>query len=180
MSRRRRTLHGVLAEYESPESLVRAAREARRAGHGKADAYAPHPVEGLPEALDLPPSPLPRLVLVAGLVGAAGGFLLPTWTSVHAYPMNVGGRPHFAWPAFVVPAFECAILAAALAAVLGMFASSGLPRPHHPLFAIRRFERATQDGYFLCLEAAGPGFDERAARRLLEGLGAKEVWDVPA
>src|SRR5690606_20101162 len=106
------------------------------------DALAPWPVEGLGEALGLSRSVLPVLVLAGGVIGLAAGFLLATWSAVEVYPFNVGGRPSFSWPAFVVPAFETTILVAGFTAVLGMFALCGLPRPHHPLFGIERFGHA--------------------------------------
>jgi len=171
---------GLLAEFEEPEALVRAAARVREAGYRRVDAFSPYPIEELGEALGLRPSPLPLVVLIGGLLGGLGGFALQAWSSVVAYPMNVGGRPAFSWPAFVVPAFETTILGAALAAVLGMFAFGRLPMPYHPLFHVPRFALASRDRYFLCIEAADPLFDARRTRRLLEELSPTGVHDVPA
>lgn len=172
-------LHGVLGEFAGPEQLVAAARRAREAGWQRLDAFAPWPVEGLEHALGLPPSRLGWLVLGGGLLGAAGGFLLQTWTAVSVYPFDVGGRSPFSWPAFVVPTFETTILVAGLTAVLGMFALSGLPMPYHPLFHVERFAHASSDAYFLLVEARDPRFDPAVCHRLLRELGAEETWDVP-
>ncbi len=101
------------------------------------------------------------------------------YTSVIAYPLNVGGRPVNSWPSFVPVIFEMTVLVAALSAVLGMLAMNGLPRPHHPLFGIPQFDRATQDRFFLCILARDPMFQPTSARQFLERLRPGGVTDVP-
>lgn len=171
-------LYGLMAEFASPEALVAAARRAREEGYREVDGYTPYPIEELNEALGLHHSKLPLIVLIGGILGAVGGFLLQYWTSVIAYPVNVGGRPFNSWPAFIVPTFECTILAAALAAVLGMFFLNGLPMPYHPVFNVPRFALASRDRYFLVIKVLDPRFDREATRRFLETLGPTEVADV--
>ena len=171
-------LFGILAEFTTPGALVAAVTRTRAAGYRQIDAYAPLPVHGLSEALGLTPSRLPWLVLGAGVLGAAAGIGLQYWTTVIAYPMNVGGRPLASWPSFVPVVFELTILFATAAAVVGMIAKNGLPMPHHPLFGVARFARATSDRFFLCIEAADPKFEPTAVRRFLAELGAEEVIDV--
>src|SRR5207244_4184361 len=122
-------LYGVMAEFDSPEALVAASRRAHARGYQRMDAYSPFPIEELEEALALKPSRLPWLVLVGAVLGGLGGYGLQYYASVIAYPINVGGRPLNSWPAFIPPTFECAVLAAALTAVLGMFALNRLPMP---------------------------------------------------
>ena len=61
-------------------------------------------------------------------------FLMETWVSVFAYPLNIAGRPLFSWPAFIIPAYEWTILWAGLSAAFGMLAMCGLPTLYHPLF----------------------------------------------
>lgn len=177
---RRSDLYGVLAEFETPAALRGAAESVTAAGFEFVDAYTPYPVEGLSEAVGFSSTRLPLLVLLGGLFGGAGGYALQWWISVRAYPLNIGGRPLHSWPAFIPVTFELTILVASLTAVLGMLALNGLPRPHHPLFEIAQFERASRDGYFLCVEARDPKFDVAAVREQLRRSGAKEVWDVPA
>lgn len=172
-------LHGLLAEFPDGEALADAVRAARAEGLRRLDAFTPYPVEEVQHALELPPSPLPRLVLAGGAIGGSGVFALEWWSSVVAYPMDVGGRPLFSWPAFVVPAFEGTILGAALAAVLGTFVLARLPMPYHPVFHVERFERASRDAFFLLVESDDPRFDRDETRRLLTSLGAVEVDDVP-
>lgn len=175
---RQPTFYGLLAEFDGTEALLKAARQAYESGYRKLDAYSPAPIHGLAEAMGFRYTRLPLVVFVGGMVGGLTGFLLQYGTSVIAYPLNVGGRPLNSWPAFVPVTFEMTILVASLSAVVGMILMNGLPRPYHPVFNVTRFERASQDGYFLCIEAADPRFDREETRSFLEGLGAVEVFEV--
>ncbi len=170
--------YGLVAEFESPAALVRAANQAREAGYRKMDAYSPMPIEELHHALGLPQTKLPYVVLGGGLLGALAGYGLEYWASTIAYPFNVGGRPLHSWPSFIVPAFETTILFAAAAAVLGMIVLNGLPMPYHPMFNAKRFAMASRDRFFLCIESGDAKFDQTATRRFLESLGPREVTDV--
>ncbi len=172
-------IHGLLAEFASPHAIVAAARLVTEKGYRKVDAYTPFPLEELAEALELPRSPLPKLVLGGGIFGALAGYGLEYWSTVIAYPMNIGGRPLHSWPAFIVPAFETTILLAAGTAVLGMLALNGLPQPYHPVFNVPAFAKATRDGFFLAIEAEDPKFDRTATRKFLESLhGVVAVEEV--
>lgn len=171
--------YGTIAEFASEGELVTAARRAHEAGYTRLDAYSPYPIPALDEALALPRSKVPLIVLVGGLLGAFGGFMLQYWTSVEVYPMNVGGRPFNSWPAFIVVTFECTILAAALSGVVGMILLNRLPEPYHPVFNWDRFaERASRDRYYLCIEAADPKWDSAGTESFLSGLNPSEVTEV--
>jgi len=170
---------GILAEFHDPEELVEAAREVHAAGYRDMEAYSPLPVDGLAEAVGFRHSWMPLIVLVGGIVGFLVGWGLQYYASVIAYPLNIGGRPLNSWPSFIPVIFELTVLIAALSAVLGMLAMNGLPRPHHPLFGIPQFDRATQDRFFLCVLARDPLFHPQTTRQFLERLGPTEVIDVP-
>ena len=167
-----------MAEFETPTEAVAAARHAYEEGYRAMDAYSPYPVEELSEAIGFHRNRLPLIVLIGGILGCVGGFALCYWASAIAYPLNVGGRPLNSWPAFIPVTFECTILLAALAAVFGMLALNGLPQPYHPVFNVPRFELASRNHFFLCIEAKDPKFDREATRAFLEGLGPVEVTDV--
>jgi hypothetical protein len=174
----RGALYGLMAEFDSPARLIAAAERMRESGYRRVEAYTPYPIEELSRALGHRPSRMPLLVLAGGILGAVGGFSLQVWVNLVAYPLNIGGRPLFSWPAFIPVTFECTILVAALFAVLGMFALNGLPMPYHPVFNVSRFALASRDRYFLCVEAGDPQFDRRRTRELLEGLQPVEVNEV--
>lgn len=172
-------LYGLLAEFDTPEALVAAARQARAAGYRQVEGYTPYPVEELYDALELHRTPVPLIVLLGGILGAATGYGLQYWVSAVAYPLNVGGRPYNSWPMFVPVTFELMVLFAALFALVGMLWLNGLPQPYHPVFNVPGFARASQDRFFLCIAASDPRFDRVATRRFLESLGPREVSDVP-
>ncbi len=171
-------IYGLLAEFDDPTALVQAVRRARAEGYRRLDAYSPFPVEELFEALELRRDPLPRLVLAGGVLGGLAGYLLQWWTSAHAYPLNVGGRPLHSWPAFIPVTYEMTILGAAIAAVLGFFAVCGLPMPYHPLFNAPRFALSTRDRFFLCIEATDRRFDPERTREFLAQLSPREITAV--
>ena len=171
-------LYGLMAEFDEPTTIVVAARRAHEEGYRRMDAYSPFPIEELTEAIGFTHTKLPLIVLIGGIVGCLGGFTLCYWVSTIAYPLNIGGRPLNSWPAFIPVTFECTILLAALAAVLGMLALNGLPHPYHPVFNVPGFEEVTRNRFFLCIEAADPKFDLEQTRRFLETLNPREVSTV--
>ena len=172
------SLYGLMAEFDDPSALVAATNRAHEEGYRRMDAYSPFPIEELAHALELPPSRLPLLVLVGGIVGLAAGFGLQYWSATIAYPFNIGGRPVFSWPAFIPPTFETTILFAAGTAVLGMLALNGLPRPYHPVFNVEAFALASRDRFFICIESEDPRFEAAATRKFLLSLGTDRVFEV--
>lgn len=172
------SLYGVVAEFESPDVLLKAARKAHEAGYRSMEAYSPFPIHGLSEAVGFKKTAIPALMLAGGLSGALGGFLMECIGMAYHYPLLVGGRPFVSWPSFVPVAYECGILLAGLTGFVGMVLLNGLPRLHHPVFSAKNFERATSDRFFLCIEATDPKFDETAVHSFLKGVGAREVSEV--
>ena len=171
-------LYGLMAEFGDPTTLVNAARRARAEGYRRMDAYSPFPIHELFDALDAHDRRLPLAVLGGGIAGMLGGFGLCYWTSVIAYPLNIGGRPFNSWPAFIPVTFETTILVAAFTAVIAMIALNGLPMPYHPVFNVPRFALSTRNRFFLCIEATDPLFDREHTRRFLERLVPRQVSEV--
>lgn len=171
-------IYGLMAEFDNPTSLVNAARAAREKGYRKLDAYTPFPIEELSEALHLHKNRLPLIVLLGGLTGGGLGYLLQYYVTVWYFPINIAGRPLHSWPAYIIITFEMTILFAALFCVLGLLGLCGLPMPYHPTFNVPRFAMASNNRFFLCIEATDPLFDTAGTVSFLESLEAKEVSEV--
>jgi len=167
-----------MAEFDSPEDLLEAARLAYQEGYRKLDAFTPLPVEGLAEAIGFHHTRLPLVVLIGGLIGCFGGFYLQYYPNVISYPLNIGGRPFNSWPAFIPITFEMTVLGAALATVLGMLALNGLPTPYHPVFNVPRFALATRNRFFLCIKARDRKFDPLRTKEFLTATKTRGVFEV--
>ncbi len=167
--------YGILAKFATPADLYHACERVRDAGFTRWDAHTPFPVHGLDRRDGAPAVPLPWIVLVMALTGAALGFGLQWWVHASAYPLVISGKPYFSWPAFIPITFEVAVLFAALGAVFGMLGLNRLPMHYHPLFQSKVFEQVTDDAFFISIESWDPRFDPSATGKLLESLGARSV-----
>lgn len=172
------TLFGLMAEFETPDDLLAAAKATFAAGYRKIDGYSPLPVHGLGDAIGFPRTKLPWLVFCFGILGGICGYGLCYWVSVIDYPMNIAGKPLHSGPMFIPVTFELTILFAALSSAFGMFIANGLPQPYHPVFNVESFARASQDRFFLSIEADDPQFDLDKTRDFLNGLNPHEVAEV--
>jgi ABC-type branched-subunit amino acid transport system permease subunit len=132
---------------------------------------------GAPIILGLPVA----VILAGGLTGAAVAFLGQTFATVVDYPLNIGGRPLFSWPAYIPITFELGVLLAATAGVLALFALTRFPQPYHPVFRSDDFNaHASQDGFYLSIEASDPQFDLEATRRFLQEAGSTLITELEA
>ena len=169
--------YGVMIEFEDAGALVRAVRQSREAGFAPADAFAPYPVPGLPEALGFRDNRVPRIAFGAGIIGGALAFLLQWYSAVLDYPYVVGGKPLASWPAFLPITFEAGILAAVISSVLAMLALNRLPQPYHPVFNEPAFEKASGDRFFLLFTGVN-GSDRHAIEELMSRLDAVATREV--
>ncbi|PTM86957.1 DUF3341 domain-containing protein [Mycoplana dimorpha] len=160
---------GILAEFNKPEALIAAVKAARKSGFRALDAYSPYPLEEMPEALGFREETIPWLSLIGGILGAGTAYGLQLWTN-YAYPIEIGGRPIFAWQPFMLITFELAVLFAVLFPITGMLLLNRLPRLHHPIFDVEDFHLASSDKFFLVLFSNDARFDRRRTSHFLEGL----------
>lgn len=172
------TLYGVAAEFPDSESLLAAAHRASAEGYTNMDAFSPFPIEGLSEAVGFQGTRLSLAVLIGGLTGLATAFALLWYSTIIDYPLLIHGRPYFNWQTSVTIFFEMTILFSALTTAGGMIVANGLPQPYHPMFNVPRFERVSQDAFFLTIEATDPKFDRRTTRQFLESLNPMAVTEV--
>ncbi len=152
-------LWGVAAEFESEEGVLTALRDLRGRDLGRLDAYSPVPIPGAASAMNLRRRHLFAFAAAAAAVGAAAMFGMCTYATVFDYKFDIGGRPLFSWPYFIVPSVSFGTLTGALAVFLITTALSRLPRLNHPAFNINGFTRATKDRFFVAVEARDDSFD---------------------
>ncbi len=172
------SLYGVMAEFDNPTDLVAAAQRTYEAGYRRINGYSPYPIEELSEAIGFTRTGLPLIVLIGGILGGLGGFFMQYWMEVIDYPLNVGGKPYNSWPAFIPITFECTVLVAAFAAVLGMLVLNKLPQPYHPVFNAPNFALATRDSFFLVIEASDRKFEHDEVMHFMQTLEPKDLIDV--
>ena len=165
----KRRLYALVAEFHDPDILLAAVKAARAKGFTRIESFTPFPIEGLAEAAGFEERRIGPIMLVAGVVGAAAGYGMQVMGNLN-YPLNVGGRPSIAPPAFALITFELTVLFAVIAGVVAMFLLDRLPRLNHPLFELETFHLASSDVFFLAILADDPRFQRARARAFLEGL----------
>jgi Protein of unknown function (DUF3341) len=168
----------LLAEFAHAHRLREAAQAASRRGDKLIDAFTPFPVEGVAEMLDSRPSKVRAYMFAGGVLVAAMALGGEYYTAAINYPYNVGGRPLNSWPAFMLVPFATGILGATIAGFIRFLFETGLPRLHFPLFAVEGTERASQDRFFLAIEAPETEDERRNAVDSLKGAGALMVREV--
>ncbi len=171
-------LYGLLTEFDSASQLMKAVEKVRDEGFQKWDVHTPFPVHGMDEAMGIRGTRLPFLVLLSGATGLGLATLMQWWMNAVDYPFIISGKPLFGIPANVPIMFELTVLLSAFACFFGMWILNGLPRWYHPLFTSRRFRRATQDRYFIVIEAQDPKFNLERTRDFLASLGGAVVEEV--
>ncbi len=182
-------LHALIAEFETPGEVLKAAEKVREAGYRWWDCCTPFPVHGMDGAMGIKPTILPVMVFFAGLAGLISAFVLQAFTNstgmsiwalvwVTGYPYLISGKPLLSIPAFIPVMFELTILFAALTCVFGMFGMNGLPRLHHPLLANDRSRRVTDDRFYIVIEARDPKFFRSRTEAFLGSIGAVAVEEV--
>ncbi|MFL6451651.1 MAG: DUF3341 domain-containing protein [Bryobacteraceae bacterium] len=172
-------VYGTVAEFDDPTTFVEAAKEVRQRGYRKFEAYSPYPIKDL---FRIVPgrNPVAPIVFLGGLVGAGTAWSMQYYIAAIDYPINVGGRPLYSWPAFIPILFELTVLLASIAAFLGTLALCDFPRLNFPLFNLSEFARGSSDRFFLCVESRDPIYDEQGTPQFLRELGPVGVWQIDA
>jgi Ni/Fe-hydrogenase subunit HybB-like protein len=168
-------IHGALARFSGPAALLAAVQHLHAVGYRRLDTYSPFPIHGMDEAMGLRRSKVPLFTLAGGLFGLAFAQTLQWYQSALAYPLITGGKPLNSVEAFLPITFETTILYASFGAVAGMLLLNGLPRLFHPVFRGLNFARATDDGFFLAVEADDPKFDRGEIPGELKAVGATRI-----
>jgi len=167
----------MMAEFDAPPALLAGIRALAAAGISRLDAFTPYEVAGLHALLGVRRSRLPWIALAAGLAAGLAAYALQWWINVVAYPLDIGGRPDHAAPAFLPITFEMAVLFAAAATLISALVLGGLPRLWHPVFEVDGFARASIDRFWLAVDAGDAALDRVRDTAALEAAGAlRVVW----
>jgi hypothetical protein len=167
--------YGLIAEFDSPGSILQAAEKVRDAGYRRWDVFSPFPVHGLDKVMGFSNSKVGAFSFAFGAGAFIGTMGMMWYMNAFDYPILTGGKPNFSPPMSVVPAYILLVLGAALGAFIGMVALNELPRHHHPLFGKKRFELASRDKFFLVIGANDEKFDDAKTREWLESIGGANV-----
>jgi hypothetical protein len=165
----------MLGEFENPDALLGAAEKMRDAGYKKFDCHSPFPIHGMDQAMGIKRSPLGYIVFAVAALSVTAGAALEWWTSTIDYPLVISGKPFFSYQAYGPVAFAIMVLASSFIALFGMLGLNKLPKLFHPLFASKNFERVTNDGFFVSVEANDPQYDETQTKKFLSQIGGKNV-----
>ncbi|MEQ8523478.1 DUF3341 domain-containing protein [Gracilimonas sp.] len=171
-------LYGIIAEFKNPKELIDVAKTMSKSGFSKFDTFSPFPIHGMDKAMKLKKSKLGWIVLGHAFIGFFGALAMMYFMAVMDYPMNISGKPFFNAPAWVPITFELTVLLSSFGAVFGMFFLNGLPRLNNPLFNVERFKKATDDGFFACIEAEDDMFEAGKVKKLFEEAGATHIEEV--
>ncbi len=171
-------LHGMMLEFDNVHALVPAAEKVRDAGFKHWDVHTPFPVHGMDDAMGIRGTRLPWLILLGGVTGLGLATLMQWWMNAVDYPFYISGKPLFGLPANIPIMFELTVLFSAFATVFGMWGLNGMPKLYHPLLTSERFRRATQDRFFIVIEARDPRFDPEKTRAFLDTLGGTVVENI--
>lgn len=154
-------MSSVLAAFNDHQALLSALHRLRSVELGPLETYTPQPLaEGA--------SPLPLIIFLAGALTMAASFALQVYANVSAYPLDIGGRPPFSWPAFVPIALENGILAAVAAGFFGYLILNRLPRLYEPIDEAVAIRRASRD--FWCVAVRTDRTED--AQHILRACGA--------
>lgn len=165
----------LLAEFDTPAEVLKAAEKLRDAGYTQFDTHSPFPIHGMDAAMGLPDSRLGLIVFPVGLTGTTLAFLMMWWMNGVDYPLVIGGKPPYSLASQIPIMFEVTILLSAFATVFGMFHLNRLPRHHHPIFNSERFKGFSDDKFFVSVEATDPKWNVERTKSLLEAAHAKHI-----
>lgn len=173
-----------LAQYDTPDDIARAAMRVRDAGYEKWDCHTPYPMHGMDQAMGLRPTRIGFISFIFGMLGVGAAVFMMKYTNGWSfnlldigwgYPLIVGGKPPGAFPSMVPIMFELGVLFCGLSTLLGLLHLMKLPRFNHPIFESDRFESATDDRFFISIEAEDQKFDLERTKTLLESTNASYI-----
>ncbi|MBM4170384.1 MAG: DUF3341 domain-containing protein [Ignavibacteria bacterium] len=172
-------LYSYTGIFNSPDEIIHAAEKAVEKGYKKYDVHTPYPLHGMNSVMNLPPSKLGYIALIVGLSGALAALLTMFWISAIDYPIVIGGKPLFSFPAYVPIMFEVTVLSASIATVLAMlFFFFKLPNNAHPLNGTEYMQKVASDKYGISIQCDEKLFEEKSVIEFLKSVHAKDITPI--
>ncbi len=161
----------VVGCFDEESVLFEAVKRVRKGGYKLHDVYTPFPIHGLDREMGLRDTSIHTAGFIYGISGTTLGLVFISWVFTNDWPMNIGGKPFFALPAWIPIMFELTVLFSAVGMVLTFCYLCQLA----PFVKKHHFHpRATDDKMVMVLEIT-PKTDEGIASGFLQNLGATEV-----
>jgi hypothetical protein len=161
----------VVGCFEEEETLFNAVKKVRKAGYKIHDVYTPFPIHGLDRVMGLRDTSLHTAGFIYGITGTSVALSFISWVFTKSWPLNIGGKPHFALPAWIPIMFELTVLFAAVGMVLTFCYLCQLApfvKKHH--FHLR----ATDDLFVMVIEPTAKTSDSEVSA-FLSAAGAIEI-----
>ncbi|MBC7448833.1 MAG: DUF3341 domain-containing protein [Hymenobacteraceae bacterium] len=161
----------VLGVFDDPDVLLDAIEHVRAAGIKIHDVYTPFPIHGIDDVLGIARTRLPIAAFMFGCCGLSLALFLQVYMLWADWPMIIGGKPQYAFPAFVPVCFELTVLCTAFGMVITFFLVSGL----RPKFKVQVMDRRSTDDKFVIAIEQTASSNQRQVTDLLRQHGASEV-----
>jgi hypothetical protein len=161
----------VVGSFDEEAVLFPAVKSVRKAGYKIHDVYTPMPIHGLDTAMGLRDTSLHTAGFIYGIAGTCTALGFISWVFTHDWPMNIGGKPFFALPAWIPIMFELTVLFSAVGMVLTFcYLCQMAPFVKKDHFNLR----STDDTFVMAIECSDKT-NEAEVTEFLRGLGAFEV-----
>jgi len=161
----------IVGCFDDEDVLFPAVKKVRRAGYKIHDVYTPMPIHGLDTAMGLRETSLHTAGFIYGISGTITALACMTWIFTSDWPLNIGGKPHFALPAWIPITFELTVLFASVGMVLTfcyLCQMAPFVKKHH------FHPRATDDLFVMVIECTAKT-NETEVVGFLQGLVAIET-----
>jgi hypothetical protein len=162
----------LLGVYDDEDVLVEAVVKARQAGVKIHECYTPFPVHGLDEVLGYKASNLPIVAFLFGMTGTTLALTMMISMLGFDWPMNIGGKPNIAFPAFIPITFEATVLLASLGMAGTFFVITKL-KPYGKVFMFDA--RSTHNKFIMAIDLSKNNLDTNNLTQILQNTGASEV-----
>ncbi|MCX7907977.1 MAG: DUF3341 domain-containing protein [Ignavibacteria bacterium] len=174
-----RKLYAIGALFNDPNKLVKLAKKIVEQGYKNWDVHSSFPIHGLPKIMRLKWSPLGYVALILGLTGTTFGLFLTWWTMSVDYPLIIGGKPWFSFPAFVPVLFELTVLLASVGtAIVMLFIIFKFPNNRHPLHDTDYLKKVSSDNCGLIIEAKDKKFNYDEIKSLFSQFEPDSIIDI--